>query len=371
MKHRSVKQWMQTIHLWVGLVLCLPIVAIGLSGSALLLQREILEASVPSAPARGQFKSLSDMVDAAIAAPGFTEMSATRITIPSSEGAPASVRMRAEEAEIDVFVDPVSLAILGSEEVIERGPLLAFFITLHAYLFLPPHIGLPFVGAMGFVMVFMALSGLVLWWPRRRHWRQAFWMRPRLKGLAFHLELHRVAGIWGMLLLLALGSSGIYLSFPQSFSNVVGLGLDIGLPNTEIPEPSPDISGPINADDAVSIAAETIANARPSLVFLARQPVPYVVQLEASNGPSAPPISVMIDPETARVEYIDDPRDYPTGSKFLNMQHAVHFGIGFGWIWAVLVFVSGLLPLLFAITGTYAWWLKRRARRALERRASA
>ena len=218
MKRRSAKQWMQIIHLWVGLILCLPIVAIGLSGSALLLQREILEASIPDASARGQRQSLSDMIDAAAAAPAFDEMRATRITIPDEEGIPASVRMRSGEAETDVFVDPVSLAILGSEEVIERGPFLAFFITLHAYLFLPPHIGLPFVGAMGFVMVFMALSGLVLWWPRGRHWRQAFWMRPRLKGLAFHLELHRVAGLWGMLLLLALGISGIYLSFPQSFS---------------------------------------------------------------------------------------------------------------------------------------------------------
>jgi uncharacterized iron-regulated membrane protein len=36
-----------------------------------------------------------------------------------------------------------------------------------------------------------------------------------------------------------------------------------------------------------------------------------------------------------------------------------------GHIWRALVFLSGLLPLLFAITGVSMWWLKRARRREI------
>jgi hypothetical protein len=42
----------------------------------------------------------------------------------------------------------------------------------------------------------------------------------------------------------------------------------------------------------------------------------------------------------------------------------LHSGDGFGAAWRLLVFVSGLLPPLFAISGVAMWVLKRR-RRAL------
>jgi len=362
LRRPSLRYWLQFLHLWAGLILALPLIVIGLSGSALLLQREILAASIPHAPGEGAVRNYAEMVAAAEAVPGFETMNAIRLTVPPAEGWPATVRMRTAGSETDVFIDPVSLEVLGSEAVVERGPFLAAFITIHAYLLLPPHIGLPFVGAMGFVMVFMALTGMYLWWPRGRHWRHAFHLRRGLKGLAFQLELHRVAGIWGMLLLLALGISGIYLSFPRGFSNVVEAVLPVGLPDTPIPEESATPSLPLNSDGAVEIATQAVPDADAVLLNLARQNLPFVVQMEARHGPAAPPINVMIDPETGEVTYIDDPRNYPVGSRVLNLQHAVHFGIGLGIVWKSLVFLAGFAPLFLAATGVSAWWLKRRRR---------
>jgi len=34
--------------------------------------------------------------------------------------------------------------------------------------------------------------------------------------------------------------------------------------------------------------------------------------------------------------------------------------VGLGPVWMVLVFLSGLLPLVFAITGITVWWKRRR-----------
>jgi uncharacterized iron-regulated membrane protein len=56
-----------------------------------------------------------------------------------------------------------------------------------------------------------------------------------------------------------------------------------------------------------------------------------------------------------------DPLDFSAGEAMLAAQHALHSGRGFGLLWKLLVFVSGLLPTLFAATGI-AMWLKRRHR---------
>lgn len=99
----------------------------------------------------------------------------------------------------------------------------------------------------------------------------------------------------------------------------------------------------------------------------------YVVELEPQGlSPSDPHVVVVLDGASGEVSYIDDPRNYGFSDKVLNWQHLLHFGVGLGLVWTILVFVSGFLPLLFAITGLTMWWKKRRARHvAVDVEASA
>ena len=60
-----------------------------------------------------------------------------------------------------------------------------------------------------------------------------------------------------------------------------------------------------------------------------------------------------------------DPRNYSAGKQILGWLRVLHYGHGLGEVWRVLVFFSGLLPLLFAITGLRMWQLKRAQRRVL------
>ena len=93
-------------------------------------------------------------------------------------------------------------------------------MTIHEYLMLPGHIGLPLVGWMAVAMTFMGLSGLILWWPRKGRWMSAFLVRRGARGLRLHLDLHHAAGIWGSVLFLILSISGIYLAFPRNPSAI-------------------------------------------------------------------------------------------------------------------------------------------------------
>mgnify|MGYP003333463238 CR=1 FL=1 len=57
----------------------------------------------------------------------------------------------------------------------------------------------------------------------------------------------------------------------------------------------------------------------------------------------------------------------PTGESIVAWQRALHYGQGLGGAYRFLVFVSGLIIPLFAITGFLMWWIKRRNRLAGER----
>ena len=367
MRWGSFRKGLLKVHLWLAIILSLPLVLIGLSGSALLLQREILAHSQPTATG-GDRKSLPDIIAAAQQAAG-SGLAPKRVDLPASSGHPTTVRFSpsTEGPERDFYVDPGSLKVLGSEEVVERGPILAFLITIHAFLAMPPPIGLPFVGWNGVILTFMGISGLILWWPRKGQWGHAFFVRRGARGLALHLDLHRTVGFWGLLVLLAVSISGIYLTFPQK----IGPFIKNHFPSADVTtNPLPGyqrFSGDLTPDQAIISAQTSVRNAIPMSVELPGDNPSYTVELEPQGfAPSDPRVIVVLDAKTGEISYVDDPRNYAATDQVLNWQHLLHFGVGLGWLWAVLVFLSGLMPLLFAITGLTVWWKRRRLRKGAE-----
>ena len=364
---RAFKHGLQTVHLWLGLILAIPIIVIGVSGSALLVQREILANSIPAATASGPSQPLTRIIGAATSAAP-QDATPRSIVLPNGFRMPATVQFdfAGRPPRSLVYVDPASLNVLGTSEVVQRGPVLAFLINTHAFLMMPTHIGLPFVGWMAVAMSFMAISGLILWWPRAGTWRRAFLMRRGARGLRFHIEFHHVVGFWGSAILLIMGVSGIYLTFPETFRVGVealfptGLGSEDGSANFQ-----PGVA-PLDADRAMVAALSAVPNTQVVNVQLPPNlNLPFVVQLETLEfRPRAPAILVTLDGQTGKINFVDDPRRYSLGDKVQNLQHALHFGLGMGWLWKLLVFISGVLPLGLAITGLNMWW-KRRARNRL------
>jgi uncharacterized iron-regulated membrane protein len=360
---RSFKRILQTVHLWMGLVMALPIILIGISGSGLLLQREILAYQVPAATADGERAPLAQIIAAAqTAAP--ENATARSIVMPAYAASPVTINFDSggRPPRSLVHMDPVSLEILGSENnLTNRGPVLDVLISAHAFLLLPAWIGFPIVGWLAVAMTFMAVSGIILWWPRKGTWRHAFWVRKGAHGLRFHVELHHVLGFWGSVVLLIMGVSGIYLVFPDTFRRSVDAVLPTGQ-TSAIDKQYESGPAPLHADGALAAALAAMPGTRPIQIQMPPNPdLPFVVHLEpAGFRPKLPPILVTLNARTGEVNFIDDPTSYSFGDKFLNLQHALHFGIGLGWIWKALVFISGILPLALAITGV-VMWLKRRS----------
>jgi uncharacterized iron-regulated membrane protein len=81
----------------------------------------------------------------------------------------------------------------------------------------------------------------------------------------------------------------------------------------------------------------------------------------------APIVTVIVDPYRRTVVDVFDPQSMSAGEKIIAWQRALHYGIGLGGTYKFLVFVSGVIIPIFAVTGFLMWWIKRRNRRAGER----
>ena len=127
----------------------------------------------------------------------------------------AQVFVRTGEGVSAAYLNPYSGAILGVRSVAEQQKSLNLTVRrFHKNLGL----GVPggrFVAIVTVLTVFMALSGLVLWWPRKiiRVKTTASW--PRI-----NFDLHNMVGLYSSALVLVLSLTGIVISYPQ-VSNLI------------------------------------------------------------------------------------------------------------------------------------------------------
>jgi len=67
-------------------------------------------------------------------------------------------------------------------------------------------------------VLFICLTGAVLWWPGIARWRDHVVLRRGVGWKRFTWQLHSVIGFWSVAFLLVLAASGIYLCFADFFS---------------------------------------------------------------------------------------------------------------------------------------------------------
>lgn len=413
-QRRTFRYWLQQLHLWIGLILLLPLVVMGVTGAVLVYGHDIehlLGQGEPPAKAVGEWRSPGELIEAARTA----SKDPTRVPIavrwPMDVGEPAAVRlsrpgMASERPQfrgsqqgqaggqqggqgqvqgrvptqspfagsLQVLIDPVSLQVLETQQAMTGW--LRFFHDLHGHLFISGGLGRELVGWLGVALLVLGCSGLYLWWPRPGQWKAAFIVRRTAKGLRFNRELHGAMGIWSLVLFLLVNFTGVYLAFPQQISaavNTVWPGRDMRAAMFQARvEPMRGVQ-PMSVDEAVELARSKVPEGRFLNAFLSIRPdqAMRIGLIRADHIEGAPIVTVIIDPFRKSVVDVFDPQTMTTGERIVAWQRALHYGIGLGGGYKFLVFVSGVIIPLFAVTGFLMWWLKRRNRRAGERAKAA
>jgi uncharacterized iron-regulated membrane protein len=371
MSFATVRRTLFTVHMWVGLALGLFLAALGLSGSVLVYDDAVagLLDRPPQALTAGMPLPLSMIQSIARdAADQQGVKGQMQIILPEKPLQPITVRLggispmgnmagmagqrqrggeRPEGAQgpgragLQLFIDPVSGEVLGTRKAAAPG-LLIFAHQLHGN-FLMGRDGRTYVvGWLGVAMCILGLSGLVLWWPKKGQWKYAFKVRSTASGLRFHRELHAATGIWIFLVFLAVSFSGLVIAWPQTF------GVPNGRGNVSV---EPADGRRLGATEAVIAAQRAVPGLEARSVTIPAAPdQPISVSYLSHDAVAA---TAYVDPYRGTVLSVRD----PSGS-FMAWMRPVHQG-SLGAVWKFLVFLSGLVPTLFVVTGLVMWTKKR------------
>jgi len=205
------------LHLTAGVTAGLVILTMSVTGVLLAFERQIIAFAERDLRAGAADAARAPLPLSAIvaAATNVTDAKPTSVTLRSDRSAPVAVAFGREKT---LFVNPYNAAILGSGS---RGVRHFFEVNrnLHRWLAMEGESrdrGRAITGAANLAFLFLVLSGLVIWIPRRftrAAFRNATWFRRKLRGRARDLNWHQTLGIWAFLPLLAIVVSATVMSY--------------------------------------------------------------------------------------------------------------------------------------------------------------
>jgi uncharacterized iron-regulated membrane protein len=381
MRARWRRAWLAT-HRWLGLGVGGFLVLSGLTGSAIVFDHAIdawLNPGLFTPRAPGPPRPLDEILAAARAVvPG--PLTGASLTMPGIDYEVFVIHLSGpagadgERRSIAVTVDPASGQVLGQRSSDEH--LTSWLYRLHSSLLLGDAFGVAdlgsyVVGGVGLALLGSTASGLYLWWPRRRQLGQAVRVRWWASGKRVTFDLHRAAGFWSSVVLITLAFSGVSMCFPGLVAVLVStVGRTEPRPRGIVSALPPGAATPIPLGRVAAVAAGQVPDSALTFVVVPARPTgAYQVWLRRPDDVRRVygDAIVWIDQWSGAVLHVRDRRTLPGGEAFLHWQFPLHSGEAFARPGRLLVFATGLVPLLLAVTGALLWWRKRRARRARRR----
>lgn len=209
------------VHLWLGIGLGLYVLAISVSGSALLLKYRFYDWFEPKyitePPPPGAVPLEGDALNARMAEvyAGYE----LGFTIEATTASDATYVVLGRDGEyFPHYFNQFTGMDIGAANPWPIRTIEAI-AAFHAELFMGRD-GRRLNGLGGLLFVVMSFSGLLLWWQGRQRWYRGFVILPSDRhGLLW--QLHSFLGFWALLLMVAWGVSGFQLGFPAAMDTLV------------------------------------------------------------------------------------------------------------------------------------------------------
>lgn len=347
------------VHLWIGVIIGIYVIAICLSGCVLVFEQDLLndrpllaQAATHAAP---DWERLAKV--AMSANPGatlsFIDMrSANRRIVP--------VGLKKGDETLVVYTDSYTGRVI-TQEVLERKHwLVESALALHTELALGGS-GAIADGIGGALLFVMALIGMVLWWPGVRSWKRALKINWRAPWARFNFDVHRAFGFWCFLLVAMWGVTGAYFIFPDSVHELINKFSAV----SDLQQLPSDWK----LGDPVLPVGEFIRRAQNmyphdglAYAFMDADRPHGEVQIYMSPNPSVPmellEDEVVFNPATGAVLMNTSSGRWTAGERFSLGVYSVHFGDFGGLVVQILWVLLGLAPVVLVITAYTMWWYR-------------
>lgn len=357
---KRLRPFLLKLHRWTGLTVGILLLIQGLTGATMVFRDEIdrvIHPAIVVAPtaSRVPVQQMLDMVQTA-----HPDATVNRIEISRWADGAALFKLTDPHTKALrlIAVDPFRNHILRDGTRI-AWPTEWLFAVHHTLLV--GDTGEIIIGIEGLTLLFMAITGPIVWWPGLARFRNGFRILWRGNSDRRWRTLHRAWGGAAALLLIVSATTGAMMVWKDEVRGVLGL------------------FGTVTQRPAPKVAAVAGATPLPVDRLVARARAEYgatpLRQIRFSSGGNVVAIyldsDLTVRPDGAKQVYYNaysgaDLGHYvagalPAGSEIVDWLYTVHTGLFGGIATRLLFLLSGLS--LAGLSGTGLWlWFSRRAR---------
>lgn len=355
--NRKIKNVFYKLHLYVGLTLGAVITLICLTGALVVYKPELEKLSI---------KELAFVTPMHQQLPLQTLLDNVRWEYPNHKidnmvlygGEDAAVSFRTTrpnvKGRVQVYVNPYTGRVLGADTY--SAKLMQWLYDFHVNL-LAGRIGLTCVAILGFVFLFILISGLLI-----APTSNMFAWKKSASAKFILFKIHNVLGIFTAIFLMIIAFTGGYYGFKKEYQSLFstlfnGESLAIS-PRIEPTQPIHWMS----LDTILKTAQTAFPEGKPTMIFFPKsEDAVFSVRMKTVGDYERTGSNhVYIHPTTGHLVKTNLWKDKPTAEKMVRSMYFIHFGTFWGHFSRALWVLLGLCVPVLYFTGFYLWIKKLR-----------
>ena len=352
---------LRIVHRWIGIALAIPVLLVCISGGLLLGRDAYYRWRWPAVAAPAATSSIETQAFALHSIEAQFETVGVRTVKFPRSGVNAFQAYLADGSE--ALVNPANGALIGRWRPNDDPG--AFLFDLHANLLVAGR-GRIINGYLALLLVFLGITGLTLWLPRRATTFRLRHALPHSPGGAEMLRSHAATGALVTVPLLVFAATGAGLVFYEPFGRLAGAAFDR--------QPAVTPSAVVTPRDApraewtAILAAVQVAlpETGPTMCYPGTEKNAVVTCRKRLPGETHPNgrSYVLVDPYTAQVLQTIDARTQGSGTRAMYALYPIHAAKVGGPLWMAAAAITAIGSTWLALSGAWAYAVRfvRRAR---------
>lgn len=331
------------VHLVVGLLTGLYIIAVSITGALLVWRIDLQRLTYPElfTPSRAGAVVDAETVLASVQAT-YPRHHVSGVDAPTTSRPTYLAYATQGAAFVTILADPTTGRVLG--ELPDSGAL-RVLQDLHFNL-LGGRRGRIINGVGAMALLTMCVTGIVVWWPRRRHWR--FVIR----------DVHGGLGIWTVTFLVMWAITGAAFAFPSTFRSLIG---SVSPLTVTRPPSSTSAAGreALSWNDLIARARHHLPNhtvARVVIPSSERDPFLVMFSPSATRAAGANLRSIYLDQYSGEILPESTGAQPTAGDIVMAWMAPLHVGNFAGTGVRIVWTVVGLAPSALLVSGAVMWW---------------
>jgi uncharacterized iron-regulated membrane protein len=209
----TFKKTILFIHRWLGFISGLVVFIVSITGCIFCFQDEIQDAIHSWRKVEIQNKSyVSPSALKNIALAKYPGASANYIYYFGADRPAGVLAYVKKQGYTYVYINPYNAQVLHTEGLNEN--FFEIVRNIHLYLLLPDKIGQMVVGVSVIIFVVLMITGIVLWWPKRKIDRKrSLTIKWNARWRRINYDLHNVLGFYATSIAIILALTGLSIAF--------------------------------------------------------------------------------------------------------------------------------------------------------------